>query len=108
MPFLRFHSVNRDKLMLVSAQITDRIHLAVGCPREHIVLEVIHSDYIVNDEIRPGWPFVEVAWFDRPQEVQAEVARIVYECLKEVGYDDSDVHFESLRPENYYENGKKI
>lgn len=108
MPFIKFHFVDRQKLASVSKTLTDGIQEVVKCPRENIVLEVIHSDYINNGSVDQGWPFVEVTWFQRPPEVQDEVAQIIYDCLENAGYESADVHFGYLVPENYYENGKKI
>lgn len=108
MPFLRFHFVEAVQLAEVSREMTDRLVKTIGCPRDHIVLEVIHSDYIVDGEIKGGnnWPFVEVDYFERPREIQDAVALIVSESLKEAGYPDCDVYFRYLSAENYYENGK--
>ncbi len=39
--------------------------------------------------------------------MQAQVARIVSETLREIGYPDSDVYFHVLDTCNYYENGEK-
>lgn len=108
MPFLRFHAVDKKRLALVSERMTDRIQQVVKCPRETIVLEVIHSDYVIDGGEPCEWPFVGVAWFERPSELQREVATIIYEELKAAGYKNSDVHFESLTPRNYYENGKSL
>ena len=107
MPFFRFHFVEASRLAGVSRQMADRIQQVVGCPREHLVFELIHSSVVEEVIIKSGkeWPFVEVDYFERPLEVQVEVAKIIYECLKAAGYPNSDVHFRYLRAENYYENG---
>lgn len=106
MPFFRFHFVEDVRLAVVSRQLTDRIQGAVGCPREHIVLEVIRS-VVVGDEgiVGSDWPIVEVDYFERPKEVQDTVAKIISECLREIGYVNSDVYFRYLCAANYYENG---
>lgn len=107
MPFFRFHSTDAGKLSEVSRQMTDALQQVLGCPREHIVLEVIHSENICDGTVACGeWPFVEVSYFRRNREVQDKIARVVYETLKQVGYEDSDIYFIYLDPENYYENGR--
>ena len=107
MPFFRYHFVEASRLAGVSRQMADRIQQVVGCPREHLVFELIHSSVVEEVMIKSGkeWPFVEVDYFERPREVQVEVAKILYECLKAAGYPNSDVHFRYLRTENYFENG---
>lgn len=108
MPFFRFHFVEESRLASVSRQMAERIREVVGCPREHIVFELIHSSAIHDGIIKTegNWPFVEVEYFERPREIQHEVARILYECLNAAGYSDSDVYFRYLHSRNYYENGK--
>ena len=108
MPFFRFHFVEEARLSGVSRQLTDRIQQVVGCPREHIVLETVHSGIVSDGSVRTcgEWPFVEVDYFERSREIQHEVARILCECLREAGYPDSDIHFRYLDARNYYENGK--
>ncbi len=110
MPFFRFHFVESSRLATVSRSMTDSIREAIGCPRDHIVLEVIHSDYIEDGEVKDGnnWPFVEVEYFERPREVQETVASIVSESLRQAGYPNSDVYFRYLKPNNYYENAKSF
>lgn len=106
MPFFRFHFVEETRLAVVSRQMTDRIQEVVGCPREHIVLEVIRSVMVGDEGITGGeWPLVEVDYFERPREVQDALAGIISGCLREIGYVNSDVHFRYLCAENYYENG---
>lgn len=106
MPFFRFHFVEETRLAVISRRMTDRIQQAVGCPREHIVLEAIRSVVVGDEGIKAGeWPLVEVDYFERPQAIQEAVAGIISECLREVGYGNSDVYFRYLCAENYYENG---
>lgn len=110
MPFFKFHFVEAARMAGVSRQMGDRIQQTIGCPREHIVFELIHSSVVEDMTIKSGngWPYVEVDYFERPREVQEEVARILYECLKIAGYPNSDVYFRYLQPQNYYENGEVL
>lgn len=109
MPFLRFHTTDVNRLMEVSREMTDRIQEVLQCPREHIVIEVIHSEIVWDGQVVTGeWPFVEVSWFERKPEIQDQVAQIIYNSLKSVGYEAADVYFSVLVPRNYYENGKSL
>lgn len=110
MPFFRFHFVDESRLAEVGSEMTDRLQEAIGCPRDHIVVENVHSSFIDGGEVKAtnGWPFVEVDYFPRPREVQERVARVLYESLKDAGYPNSDIHFRYLQPENYYENGDAL
>lgn len=106
MPFFRFHFIEEARLAVIGRQMASRIQEVVGCPRDHIVLEVIRSVIVGDEGITSGdWPWVEVDYFERPREVQEAVAKIISECLREIGYVNSDVYFRYLCAENYYENG---
>ena len=67
MPFFRFHFVEASRLASVSRQMADRIQQVVGCPREHLVFELIHSSVVEDVSVKSGkeWPFVEVDYFER-------------------------------------------
>lgn len=108
MPFFKFHFVEALKLEGISRPMADRIQQVVGCPREHIVFELVHSNVINHTTVKEekAWPFVEVEYFERPKEVQDALAQVIYEFLKTAGYPDSDVYFRYLQPESYYEDGK--
>lgn len=110
MPFFRFHFVEDGRLAKVGKRMTDRIQKAVGCPRDHIVIENIHSVFISDGEIKNtnNWPLVEVDYFERPRDVQEKLAKVIYEELRAAGYPHSDIHFRYLQPMNYYEDGKAL
>ena len=108
MPFLRFHAIEKDKLARVGERLISEIVGTLGCPRETVVLEVMNSSFVSGDDHLQAYPFVKVEYFRRPVEQQDALAKIIYECLKEAGYPDSDVYFSFLEKEHYYENGETI
>lgn len=108
MPFLRFHAVEKSRLDLVGERLTSEIVRTLGCPRETVVIETIDSSFISGHEQFQAYPFVKVEYFKRPLEQQNAVAKIIFECLKEIGYPESDVYFSFLEKDCYYENGEVI
>ncbi len=108
MPFLRFHAVEKSRLDLVGERLISEIVRTLGCPRETVVLEVIDSSFVSGNDQLQAYPFVKVEYFKRPLEQQNTLARIIFECLKEVGYPESDVYFSFLEKDCYYENGEII
>ena len=108
MPFLRFHAVEKSRLDLVGERLISEIVRTLGCPRETVVLEVMNSSFISGENPSPAYPFVKVEYFKRPLEQQNVVAKIIFECLKEIGYPESDVYFSFLEMDCYYENGEVI
>ena len=108
MPFLRFHAVEKSRLDLVGERLISEIVQVLGCPRETVVLEVMNYSFVSGFDQLEAYPFVKVEYFKRPLDQQNAVAKIIYECLKEVGYSESDVYFSFLDKERYYENGEVI
>ena len=53
----------------------------------------MNSSFISGENPSPAYPFVKVEYFKRPLEQQNVVAKIIFECLKEIGYPESDVYF---------------
>ncbi|MDG2739264.1 DUF1904 family protein, partial [Vibrio parahaemolyticus] len=59
-------------------------------------------------EVSAAYPFVEVLWFDRGQEVQDEVAKLITQQVRGIAGADIDVAviFSALSPKAYYDNGE--
>lgn len=79
------------------------------CPPDDFTIEHIASDFV--GATKP-YPFVEVLWFCRGQEVQDKSAMIITDIvqaeLEELGQSNKDVAviFQPLTPSQYYDNGK--
>ena len=94
---------------LVGERLISEIVRTLGCPRETVVIEAIDSLlFLDTSNSSPAYPFVKVEYFKRPLEQQNAVAKIIFECLKEIGYPESDVYFSFLEKDCYYENGEVI
>lgn len=65
--FLNFNFVEASRMAGVSRRMADRLQETIGCPREHIVFELIHSSVVEDVTIKSGndWPYVEVDYFER-------------------------------------------
>lgn len=105
MPTFRFHGVSTENLLTVSQPLLQELMAVYNVPADYINLEIIHSDFIVNGRIAPGFPLVEVCAFRRADEVQDAVARIVSEYLQKAGYLESELYFSYPEPRSYYGNG---
>ena len=106
MPQLKFRGVNADILCTVSKPLIDQLEDIIKCPREYFTIEHIQSTFISEGKITDGYPLIEVAWFDRGQEIQDKVAEIITQELKNAGYSGCDIFFTLFKETAYYENGK--
>ena len=106
MPQIKVRGINENDICKISEKMVDELVEAVKCPRDYFEIECIKSVAIRDGKIADVYPFVEVAWFDRGQETQDKVAKIITEELKNVGYAPSDIFFTILKESAYYEDGK--
>ena len=58
-------------------------------------------------KIEQAYPFVEVLWFDRGQQVQDQVAVYLTSAIQNaIETADTAVIFTALEPQKYYDNGQ--
>lgn len=106
MPILKFNGVEPKKLCIISKELVDELEELIKCPRDYFSLEVIQAVYIKDGEFVDGSPRVEIAWFDRGQEVQDKTAKIITKYVNSIEYPNVDVIFSVLDEKKYYENGE--
>lgn len=106
MPHIRFRGMEKQEIKDISIDITRKLAAVIECPEDWFTLEYISTDFIFGGEDSKGYPFVEVLWFDRGQEVKDRAAKIITEAVrKSRRKDDICVIFTNLDGKNYYENG---
>ena len=83
MPQIKVRGINENDICKISEKMVDELVEAVKCPRDYFEIECIKSVAIRDGKIADVYPFVEVAWFDRGQEVQDTVAKIITDNIRE-------------------------
>ncbi len=109
MPHLRFRAVEFDTVKSLSTALVDDLQPLMACPREDFTIEHISTTFIFDGDVSDAYPFVEVFWFDRGQDVQDQVARKVTDAVRlalEEPEQDVAVIFTALKPHAYYDNGE--
>ncbi|UTV29216.1 DUF1904 domain-containing protein [Photobacterium atrarenae] len=109
MPHLRFRAVEFDNVKAMSTALVDELQPLMACPREDFTVEHVSTTFIFDGEVSDAYPFVEVLWFDRGQEVQDKVAEVITRAVREELEDaelDVAVIFTALSPTAYYDNGR--
>lgn len=106
MPMLKFKAIEAEDVITISKKLIDELQELIQCPRDYFSLSVDRSVYIKDGEFVKGDPVVEVSWFDRGQEVQDKVAKIITKYVNSVEYPNVDVIFFVLDESKYYENGE--
>ncbi|MBI6874309.1 DUF1904 domain-containing protein [Clostridium aciditolerans] len=106
MPQIKVRGVEVSKICSVSTNMIDELENIIGCPRSYFTIECIPSTFIRDGETCEGYPFIEVVWFDRGQEVQDKVAETINNFVHQCGYESIDIFFTVLKENSYYENGQ--
>lgn len=106
MPHIRFRGVEAEDIKKISKELIDNLESIIGCPRDYFVIEVVNSLFISEGREFKGYPFVEVAWFKRSQEIQDKAAEEITKAVGTFSSSTIDVAFTEYKEDSYYENGK--
>ncbi|GAB6154601.1 DUF1904 domain-containing protein [Desulfosporosinus burensis] len=106
MPQIKMRGIELEIVRNLSKQLIDELAVLTQSPRDDFTLEVIHSTFLMDGDVVSGYPFIEIAWFDRGQEIQDQVAQAISRFLNEAGCFSVDIMFTVLEKPRYYENGE--
>lgn len=106
MPKLKITGIEIQKVCDISTALIDELQKIIQCPREYFTIECITTTSILDGKIVSESPFIEIAWFDRGQEIQDTVAKITTNFVQQLGYPSIDIVFTMLEKNCYYENGE--
>jgi len=106
MPRLKITGLELEKVKEISKGMVDDLQQIIDCPRDYFVLELTNSNFVMDGEVVQTYPFVEVAWFDRGQEIQDKAAKAITKHIHGAGCPNVDVIFTVLEENKYYENGE--
>lgn len=106
MPALKLKSIDPKKAITISKILIDELQETIKCPRDYFTIELIQSQFIIDGGYVEGSPVVEISWFDRGQETQDKVAKIITKHINSIGYENVDIIFNILENSRYYENGE--
>jgi phenylpyruvate tautomerase PptA (4-oxalocrotonate tautomerase family) len=107
MPHLRFRALESEIVKTLSSPLVDELQPLMDCPREDFTIELVSSTFYFDGKLSHAYPFVEVLWFDRGQEVKDKVAAVITEQIGSALGKELDVAviFIALEPASYYDNG---
>lgn len=107
MPHLRFRAVNSEVVQTLSSTLPQELSQAMNTDADNFTFESVATDFFSNGQATSSYPFVEVLWFERTQEVQNLSATVITDHVKKLtAAQDVVVVFIALNKKAYYENGK--
>jgi hypothetical protein len=105
MPQLLVRGLSVPQMCAISKPLIEQLADICACGTDNFIIEVIHSTAILDDQVVPSFPFIEVAWFERGATVRNRFAQIVTEHVRSLGIAEVEVAFRTYREDNYYING---
>lgn len=107
MPHIRFRALSAERVKKLSQDLLTVLATTIPAKEDTFTFEVINSEYFFRGEKIDGYPHAEVWWFERPQELQDLVAKIITEKIKSLtSAEDVLVTFHNLNRNAYYDNGQ--
>ena len=106
MPQIIVRGIEPHEICKIDIDLIKKLAEIVGCPKEYFEIECIQSVAIRNGKIDKAYPFIEIAWFDRGQDMQNLVAKTIYDFVRKINVENIDIAFTYFQEKNYYENGE--
>jgi hypothetical protein len=108
MPHLLFRGVSPEQIRNISKPLVAELANIYECPPDHILLENLHTTALFEGEVITSFPFVEVNWFDRGQNVQDQSALCIDRHIRSLGIAEVEIAFRTYEPDSYYAGGVKL
>lgn len=105
MPQLIFKGISVDQVKKISTLLVEELAELCQCETDNFTLEIVQSTFVFNDREVQGFPFIEVKWFDRGQEIKDQFANIITKHLQSQGIAELEVAFSVFLASAYYLNG---
>ena len=106
MPHLLFRGFTVDEVKQASTPLATELAHICECEEDNFFFEVLPTTSIIQGEITKGYPFLEIAWFDRGVEIQDKIVQAVTTYFLNAGLEEIEIVFVTYDARNYYYNGK--
>lgn len=108
MPHLLFRGLEAEKLQQISRPLVDVLAKVCSCGRDNFTLECMNTTGVWEGEQVPSFPFVEVSWFERGDEVRDRFAEAVDRLVKTLGVPEFEIAFRTYEEKAYYIDGVRF
>jgi hypothetical protein len=106
MPHIRMRAISAEHVATLSSSLVPDLAQIIQTPVDNFTFELIETRFFEKGSLTKAYPFVEVLWFARSQEVQDACARLITDKVKAlVPENDVAVVFTVVNATAYYENG---
>ncbi len=106
MPHIRCRGMQRDTVVAISETLVEQLAELTKAPAAHFTIEYIPAEFIATRFGGQAYPFIELFWFDRGQEMQDAAAQLITSIVKSKLEMDVAVVVQPMQRTNYYDNGQ--
>jgi len=106
MPHIRCRGMQRDTVVAISETLVEQLAELTKAPAAHFTIEYIPAEFIATRFGGQAYPFIELFWFDRGQEMQDAATQLITSIVKSKLEMDVAVVVQPMQRTNYYDNGQ--
>lgn len=108
MPHIRCRGMQRETVVAISETLVEQLADLTKAPAAHFTVEYIPTEFIATRFGGQAYPFIELFWFDRGQEMQDAAAKLITSIVKQAVGNDAEVAIvvQPLSRNSYYDNGE--
>ncbi|MCM3145246.1 DUF1904 family protein [Brevibacillus sp. MER 51] len=106
MPHLIVRGIQAEQMATISEPLAVELAALCQCGTDNFTIECLQTTGVFGEKIVESFPFIEVAWFERGQEVRDQFAQIVTKHVLSLGIPEVEMAFVAYQKESYYANGE--
>lgn len=107
MPHLLFRGVPALSLRSIAPELVQELAVLCNCGVDNFTVECLETTSIYGGHADGrSFPFIEIGWFERGQEVRDRFAAIVHRYMEKLESGEAEIAFRTYSENAYYIEGK--
>ena len=109
MPHIRLKCISEKNVQALSETLPKKLAQSMQTTEDNFSFEILPNKFFEAGKPIESYPFVEVHWFERTQEVKSQSAKIITDEVRSLTQaQDIVVVYIPIEKNNYFENGKSF
>lgn len=106
MPQIIFKGVSPQQVKAISTEMVNELARLCQCEIDNFTLEIPSSTFVFAGEEVTPFPFIEVKWFERGQEIRDQFTQIITKYIHSLQIPEVEVAYTVFSESAYYYNGE--
>ncbi|WP_281890014.1 DUF1904 family protein [Paenibacillus sp. YYML68] len=108
MPALIVRGISPEAMRTISTPLVEELASICSCGTDNFTIECLTTTGVFGGELVPSFPFIEVTWFERGQDVRDRFAAAIHQQLQSIGIEEAELAFIVYAESSYYINDKRF